>query len=124
MIRIGPGARLALGLLLCGSMPAHARVGGPPHFDIRAVCTLERNAGSGPVSRASYRGCLANERAARRTLTMRWRAFAGNERRVCRAESEIGGAPSYVALLTCLQLGSDDLPMQPSWHPSKASRPQ
>lgn len=124
MIRISSGARLTLGLLVCGSMPAPAWAGRLPHFDIHAVCTLEHDAGPGPVDRASYRGCLSNERAARRTLQTRWRVFGARERRICREESEIGGAPSYVALLTCLQLGSDDLPMQPSWHPSKGTRPR
>ncbi|MCJ2088621.1 hypothetical protein MKK88_21950 [Methylobacterium sp. E-005] len=124
MTRIRPGACLAFGLLLCGSMPAHAWAGGLPRFDIHAVCTLERNAGPGPVDRAGYRGCLSDERAARRILKTQWHTFRTGERRVCRAESMIGGAPSYVALLTCLQLDSGDLPTQPAFHPSDGSRPR
>ncbi|MGH1570731.1 hypothetical protein ACRAWG_08775 [Methylobacterium sp. P31] len=104
-----------LDLLLCGSVAACAWASGLPALDIRSVCAPERRAGSAPVDRASYRGCLVDEHAARRKLIAQWTTFGARERRVCRQESEIGGAPSYVAILTCLQLGSDDLPVQPSF---------
>jgi hypothetical protein len=126
MSRIASGiwlpALLGLELLLCGSLAASARTSGVPAFDIRTICASERRAGSDPVDRASYRGCLADEHAARRRLSVQWRTFGVRERRICRAESEIGGAPSYVAMLTCLQLGSDDLPVQPAFgRPGTAS---
>ncbi|SDA22082.1 hypothetical protein SAMN02799622_02841 [Methylobacterium sp. UNC378MF] len=108
---------LGLELILCGSAVASARTAGIPDFKIRAICAPEHRAGSDPVDRASYRGCLSDEAAARRTLIKRWATFDVAERRTCRTESQIGGAPSYVAMLTCVQLGSGALPVQPSGRP-------
>ncbi|KMO44543.1 hypothetical protein VQ03_02565 [Methylobacterium tarhaniae] len=106
------GARRALpvliGLALCG--PAAAQDVDFPTFTPRAACGLERGAGADP---ASYRGCLSDERAARRTLRRSWARFPIEDRRSCRQESEIGGMPSYVGLLTCLQLADDALPLRP-----------
>jgi hypothetical protein len=108
---------LGLELLLGGTPAASARTAGVPHFNIRAICAPEHRAGSNAVDRASYRGCLSDEAAARRTLIKRWPTFDVAERRTCAVESQIGGAPSYVAMLTCLQLGSDALPVNPSGPP-------
>lgn len=115
MIRIWIASLLGLSLLLDGSLPVSARAGRLPNLDVRAVCTLERNASSDPEDRASYRGCLTDEYAARRTVMRRWWTFGATERRACREESRIGARPSYVSLLTCLQLGSGDLPIRPSF---------
>ena len=108
---------LGLELLLGGTPAASARTAGVPHFNIRAICAPEHRAGSNAVDRASYRGCLSDEAAARRTLIKRWPTFDVAERRTCAAESQIGGAPSYVAMLTCVQLGSEALPINPSGPP-------
>ncbi|MGH1591986.1 hypothetical protein ACRBEV_30830 [Methylobacterium phyllosphaerae] len=114
MGRFWISAVFGLNLIVCGLPAASARTDGLPVFDTRAICAPEHRAGSDRVDRASYRGCLSDEAAARRTLLRRWTTFDAAGRRTCRAESAIGGAPSYVAMLTCLQLGSDALPVHPS----------
>lgn len=105
----------AAALVLAGSVPAGpalARGEGFPAFAPARSCALERAPGPG-TSAASDRGCLSDERAARRTLRRHWSAFPEADRRDCLEESAIGGTPSYVALLTCLQLADGTLPRQP-----------
>ncbi|GJD77808.1 hypothetical protein [Methylobacterium gregans] len=105
---------VAVGGLLCGSAATPVRAAGFPRFDIAGSCSPERGAEVGTDgSGASYRGCLADERAARRTLRRDWARFAPRLRRACRAETVIGGSPSYVEMLTCLNLDRETLPFRP-----------
>ncbi|MGX7706162.1 hypothetical protein [Methylobacterium sp. Gmos1] len=102
-------------LALAGSIPvgpALARGAGFPAFSPARSCALERAPGP-DASAASVRGCLSDERAARRTLRRRWSAFPDADRRDCLEDSAVGGTPSYVALLTCLQLADGTLPRAP-----------
>ncbi len=106
---------IAIGLALSGpalAEPARNPGAGFPAFSPARSCALERRPGP-DASAASYRGCLSDERAARRTLRRLWTAFPAADRRDCRQESAIGGTPSYVALLTCLQLTDGTLPREP-----------
>lgn len=48
--------------------------------------------------------CLRNEQRARAKLKQQWNTFTGAERQRCVALSRLGGPPSYVELLTCLQV--------------------
>ncbi|PIK69656.1 hypothetical protein CS379_28715 [Methylobacterium frigidaeris] len=99
-----------IGLALSG--PAAAHGADFPTFAPRGACGLERADGS-RVDPASDRGCLFDERAARRTLRRQWARLPPAHRQACREENAIGDAPSYVALLTCLQLADGALPRQP-----------
>lgn len=101
---------VVIGLTLSG--PALAQGSGVPAFSIRKTCALERRPGQN-ASAASYRGCVSDEHAARRSLRRSWATFPAADRQSCREESEIGGTPSYVALLTCLQLADGTLPTEP-----------
>jgi hypothetical protein len=51
--------------------------------------------------------CLRNEHQARVKLQQRWNDFSAAERKRCLDLSRLGGAPSYVELLTCLQIARD-----------------
>jgi hypothetical protein len=48
--------------------------------------------------------CLQDERQARAKLQKQWRTFTRAERAHCRQLTTLGGPPSYVELLTCLQI--------------------
>ena len=48
--------------------------------------------------------CLRDERQARDELAQKWDNYSETERARCVRLSNLGGAPSYVELLTCLQL--------------------
>ena len=48
--------------------------------------------------------CLRDERQAHGRLQQQWRQFSGADRAQCLKLSRLGGDPSYVELLSCLQL--------------------
>jgi hypothetical protein len=48
-------------------------------------------------------GCLRSEHAARDKLRSEWGQFTAADRTRCTATSTMGGEPSYVELLTCLE---------------------
>jgi hypothetical protein len=48
--------------------------------------------------------CLRDESQAHSKLQQQWRQFSGAEHAQCLKLSRLGGDPSYVELLTCLQL--------------------
>ena len=48
-----------------------------------------------------------SEEAAREKLAERWAEFPGQKRTECVGVSRIGGLPSYIEVLTCLELAQD-----------------
>jgi len=57
--------------------------------------------------RGNAHACMQDERHARAKLEKRWRSFSGKERTRCQELTTLGGPPSYVELLTCLQMAKD-----------------
>jgi hypothetical protein len=51
--------------------------------------------------------CLKTEREARDQLTREWANFAVADRSLCTQTATMGGAPSYVELITCLEMKRD-----------------
>ena len=47
--------------------------------------------------------CLRDEADARAVLVRRWGTFSAASRSQCTAETKVGGPPSYVELLVCLE---------------------
>ncbi|MCJ2059494.1 hypothetical protein MKL09_23505 [Methylobacterium sp. J-048] len=73
-----------------------------PHFDIEAIC---REAPSlGQSMKSTDQGCIHDETQARAQVGQQWSRFTSQHRDECVQEATIGGPPSYVALLTCLQM--------------------
>jgi hypothetical protein len=61
----------------------------------------------GAFTRAGYlhqSRCMNDELAAQQELTKKWSTFKAGPQAVCTQETTIGGAPSYVELITCLEL--------------------
>jgi hypothetical protein len=76
-----------------------------PAFDLKKSCkTTEDTALS--LGR-SVESCINSEEAAREQLENRWAEFPGGKRAECVGVSSIGGAPSYIEVLTCLELAQD-----------------
>jgi hypothetical protein len=48
--------------------------------------------------------CLRDETAARSELQAQWARFNESQRRICAEQTHVGGYPSYVDVLTCLQM--------------------
>ena len=92
----------ALALLLLG---ASARAeSGPPDLNIEQTC---RSAASASVSdNASQEGCLRSERASHAEVKRRWNEFTPAVKNQCEKQFQAGGFPSYVEMVTCLELAS------------------
>jgi hypothetical protein len=71
-----------------------------PKFDIVRECSFEGG------SSADVARCSRDEAAALRQLHQAWAQYASADRMACTAETTIGGAASYVELLTCLEMAS------------------
>jgi len=73
-----------------------------PHFDIEATCREAQPLG--PEDRDPYQGCMKDEGIARSELQRQWTRFDAGNRDTCVEETGLGGYPSYVEVLTCLQM--------------------
>jgi hypothetical protein len=73
-----------------------------PAFDIVRNCSAEvANAGTEKVA-----DCTKDETDAKNELDKSWPQFGASDKQACIGESSIGGAQSYVELLTCLEMFS------------------
>jgi uncharacterized protein YecT (DUF1311 family) len=78
---------------------------GVPKFNIERECRVDStsaydlNAGLNET----IKRCVADERQALSQLQTQWTKFRSSDRSQCTQETDIGGPPSYVDLLTCLQ---------------------
>ena len=73
-----------------------------PRFDIEATCKAAQ-----PLTaedRNPYESCMREEIDAERQLKGMWSSASAGHRETCGQEAQIGGTPSYVDMLTCLQL--------------------
>lgn len=87
-------------LLLLESASAWASP--PPTFDAQAICRREQVLLDS--QKTHYQGCLRDEFDARKEMIKSWSSFRPGAQTMCAQETKIGGGPSYVELLTCLEL--------------------
>jgi hypothetical protein len=77
---------------------------GPPRYDIEQTC---RNAGEPAVAgRPPNQACRDDERKAETTLQQRWSQYPAATRVTCVEGTGLGGPPSYVQVLTCLEMAA------------------
>jgi hypothetical protein len=76
-----------------------------PKFDIARTCKLDVAATAGLSVDQSLKSCIRDEQQARQQLGSQWSKFTASSRAGCSANERVGGTPSYVTLLTCLQMG-------------------
>src|SRR6516164_6133122 len=75
-----------------------------PAFDIVRNCTAEvANVGTEKIA-----DCTKDETDAKNELDKSWPQFGASDKQACVGESSIGGAQSYVELLTCLEMFSGE----------------
>ncbi|WHQ70563.1 hypothetical protein [Methylorubrum extorquens] len=73
-----------------------------PRYNIEATCRAAPNLV--PDARNTDQNCNRDEMQARTQLGQQWASFDARRRETCVQEASLGGSPSYVALLTCLQM--------------------
>lgn len=92
-----------VGLLLPALLAATAvQAEEVPRFSIKAMCGEAPSLGQS--AQTTDQGCTHDETLARTQLEQQWSGFTAQRRESCVREVSIGGPPSYVALLTCLQM--------------------
>jgi hypothetical protein len=79
---------------------------GPPNFDMARTCKLDLTAASGLSAGPQDKSCVRDEWNARQQLQRQWLKFPATARANCASLESIGGTPSYVSLLTCLQMSN------------------
>ncbi|SHK52296.1 hypothetical protein SAMN05444159_3476 [Bradyrhizobium lablabi] len=77
-----------------------------PKFDITRNCKLDVAATAGLSVREPDKSCIRDEQRARQQLGNQWSKFAAPSRASCTENERVGGTPSYVSLLTCLQMST------------------
>jgi hypothetical protein len=75
-----------------------------PTFNVEPGCR-DVAAKAAPVG--SMEACMRNEQEARNQLASEWTQFAPADKSYCVDLATMAGEPSYVALLTCLELRRD-----------------
>ncbi len=97
-------AILPLAVLLPPGLPA-AAAEGPPKLDVTESCNA---AARGALSAGRDReACLADEHTAEATLGQSWSKFSDADKTQCIGNVKTGGPPSYVELLSCLEVMKD-----------------
>jgi len=83
-----------------------------PRLNIEPSCQAATE--SAATENRTVDACLRDEQAARNDLEKQWESYTEAEQARCLRLSNQGGAPSYVELLTCLQLAkaSQQLPSE------------
>ena len=100
-----PISRFAMAVVLpvlLASAPFAVAASEVPKLDIGPSCRAAATAGIS-VDR-SEDACRRDEQQARDELKRKWPGFAAVERARCTSLSHRGGSPSYVELLTCLEV--------------------
>lgn len=72
-----------------------------PQLDVRATCNSR-----GTTELSGSDACLRDERSAKQELVRMWPTVPADVRTSCLDEVRIGGAASYVELLTCSQMNA------------------
>ena len=95
----------SISMIVLGSQLVVPVADGVPKFDIARSCKLDVAATAGLSVDQPTKSCVSDERKARQQLASQWSKFPAPSRASCASQESIGGTPSYVSLLTCLQMG-------------------
>ena len=92
---------LSFSIAVFGMLSTTVAADNVPNFSVERNC----RGVSGIVQ--TKEACIADEQSARDQLAQQWTQFQRSDTAHCTAETNSDGTPSYVELLTCLQLTSD-----------------
>ncbi len=77
-----------------------------PKLNVTPSCQAAA-VGSIGQGKSSASACMQNEKQARGQLQKQWNTYSRAERMRCEQLDTLGGPPSYVELLTCLQIAKE-----------------
>ncbi len=82
---------------------------GVPEFNVKGTCADAEKFGiAGANKDISYKGCLSDEQNAKDELKSRWTTFRAMNKQDC-VEQARAPSPSYVEVLTCLEMYTDGI---------------
>lgn len=105
-------AACALALLAAPAVPGRALADAVPNLDIEKTCKSANQASVGLSDNANEQGCLRSERDARKEAEKSWGSYKPAAKAQCESQFKAGGYPSYVEMVTCLELASGAVPTQ------------
>jgi hypothetical protein len=77
-----------------------------PRYDMKPICRAAVALAAGSEGR-NIENCMAGEEEARRQIDKEWSKTPSAERRQCIGTGAVGGSPSYVELVVCLEMMRD-----------------
>ena len=93
-----------------------------PRFDVRPTCRAAVTLAAGSEGR-TVESCMAGEDAARKDLEKDWVKIPTGERTQCIGTVNVGGSPSYVELLICIEMMRDSRKHQEEERAAKIRKP-
>src|SRR3954469_21058339 len=93
--------RLSL-ILAFAVLPASAALADAPRLNVEATCRATPSVNLD--QQATYDNCMRSENAARDKLRQTWGKMRADWRSACLKTTTLGGLPSYVELLTCVEM--------------------
>jgi len=104
---------IAVVAVMLGLSTAIARADSPPKLDVEPSCNS-----AAPYAIAVGRtkeACLDDERAAESTLAENWSKYNAVDKSQCVGTVNMGGPPSYVELLSCIEVLRDACGPELAW---------
>jgi hypothetical protein len=89
-------------ILAFAALPASAALGDAPTLNVQATCRATPAVNLD--QQATYDNCMRSENAARDRLNKTWGKMRADWRSTCLKTTTLGGVPSYVELLTCVEM--------------------
>jgi hypothetical protein len=89
-------------ILAFAALPASAALGDAPTLNVQATCRATPAVNLD--QQATYDNCMRSENAARDRLNKTWAKMRADWRSTCLKTTTLGGVPSYVELLTCVEM--------------------
>ena len=102
----------ALALAALGLLAGPAFADAVPKLDIERTCKSASQANVSISDNANEEGCLRSEREARKEAERKWGDYTSAAKLQCQSQFKAGGYPSYVEMVTCLELASGTVPSQ------------
>jgi hypothetical protein len=76
---------------------------GLPQFKIDSCRAAEENGSAGRDAQS----CFRQEQSAKETLQQKWSSYDSSQKKHCALLMKAGGMPSYVELLTCIEMKAE-----------------
>ncbi len=104
-------------LLATPAQAAPRTYNGVPDLDVKGSCSdAQKFSSQGDNKGAAFKGCMQDEQNARDQLVKNWGTFKPYDRQSC-VEQARTPSPSYVEVLTCLEMNTGNISTGASSNP-------